>query len=82
MKKMKPKKRFSVVKVEDAKWMVRDAHTGAYVWDQESRTREEARRIARLQNNHERLRTVVVVKMGGEPLSEYLARQKKGAVRK
>jgi hypothetical protein len=74
---MKTKNRFSVVKVGDAKWKVRDAHTGAYVWDWwewEGRTREEARRLARSQNQKEKLRTAVIVRM--EPLSDYLARQK------
>jgi len=70
---MKTKNRFGVVKVEDAKWMVRDAHTGAF-WDWEGRTREEARKFAAAKNAKERLRTAVIVSM--EPLSDYLARQR------
>jgi len=67
------KKRFSVVKLGNAKWMVRDAHTGAHIAPI-NLSREEARKLARSQNEKERLRTAVVAHV--EPLSQYLARQK------
>jgi hypothetical protein len=65
-------KRFSVVK-ENAKWMVFDALERTHVW--EGRTRQEARNFADAKNRKEKLRTAEIVSM--EPLSEYLARQKK-----
>jgi hypothetical protein len=71
---MKTKKRFSVVKVGNA-WKVRDAHTGAY-WDWEGRTREKARAFADAKNTKEFLRTAEIVSIDGEPLADYLARQK------
>jgi hypothetical protein len=63
---MRTKNRFGVVKVEDAKWKVRDAHTGAY-WDWEGRTREDARKFAAAKNAKERLRTAEIASIDGEP---------------
>ena len=71
---MKPKNRFSVVKIENAKWMVFDAREGTYVW--ECRTRQDARNFADSQNVKEFLRTAEVVSIDGEPIADYLARQK------
>jgi hypothetical protein len=78
---MKPKRRFSVAKIENAKWMVRDAHTGAY-WDWEGRTRQQARAFADAKNTKEFLHTAEIVSIDGEPYADYLARQKKQAPRK
>jgi hypothetical protein len=69
---MKTKKRFSVVKVEDAKWMVLDARERTYVW--KCQTLQDAQKFADAQNAKERLRTAKIVSV--EPLADYLARQK------
>lgn len=58
---MKTKKRFSVVEVENARWMVLDAHERAYVW--ECRTRADAQKFADAKNEKERLRTAEIVKI-------------------
>jgi hypothetical protein len=63
-------KRFSVVKIENAKWMVFDARERTHVW--EGRTRQDARKFADSQNAKEFLRTAPIVSI--EKLSDYLKR--------
>jgi hypothetical protein len=63
---MKPKKRFTVIKIGNAKWSVFDASERAHV--SEWRTREAARIFARSQNRKEFLRTAEII--GSEPLNK------------
>jgi hypothetical protein len=67
---MKTKNRFTVVKIENAKWSVFDAHERTYV--SEWPTRQGARNYAASQNTKEFLRTAPII--GTEPLRAYLAR--------